>query len=58
MIKQRAFHVIHLFFRAHISFDDHVGHDYFGDADARYEFYHRKEDKIEFDLQIKKITFS
>ena len=35
-----------------ISFDDHVGHDYFGDADARYEFYHRKEDKIEFDLQM------
>ena len=40
-----------------ISFDDHVGHDYFGDADARYEFYHRKEDKIEFDLQMfNKIT--
>ena len=40
-----------------ISFDDHVGHDYFGDADARFEFYHRKEDKIEFDLDMfNKIT--
>ena len=40
-----------------ISFDDHVGHDYFGDADARFEFYHRKEDKIEFDLDMfSKIT--
>ena len=35
-----------------VSFDDHVGHDYFNDADARYEFYHRKEDKIEFDLDM------
>ena len=40
-----------------ISFDDHVGHDYFGDADARFEFYHRKEDKIAFDLDMfNKIT--
>ena len=40
-----------------VSFDDHVGHDYFNDADARYEFYHRKEDKIEFDLEMfNKIT--
>lgn len=40
-----------------ISFDDHVGHDYFGDADARFEFYHRKEDKIQFDLDMfNKIT--
>ena len=40
-----------------VSFDDHVGHDYFNDADARYEFYHRKEDKIEFDLDMfNKIT--
>ena len=35
-----------------VSFDDHVGHDYFNDADARYELYHRKEDKIEFDLDM------
>jgi len=40
-----------------VSFDDHVGHDYFNDADARYEFYHRKEDKINFDLEMfNKIT--
>tara|TARA_Y100000389_G_scaffold204822_1_gene259922 strand:+ start:5135 stop:6505 length:1371 start_codon:yes stop_codon:yes gene_type:complete len=40
-----------------VSFDDHVGHDYFGDADARYEFYHRKEDRIQFDLDmLNKIT--
>ena len=40
-----------------ISFDDHVGHDYFGDADARYEFYHKKEDKVPFDLEMfNKIT--
>lgn len=40
-----------------ISFDDHVGHDYFNDADARFEFYHRKEDRIEFDLDMfNKIT--
>ena len=35
-----------------VSFDDHVGHDYFNDADSRYDFYHRKEDKIEFDLDM------
>jgi replicative DNA helicase len=40
-----------------ISFDDHVGHDYFSDADARYEFYHKKEDKVPFDLEMfNKIT--
>jgi len=40
-----------------VTFDDHVGHDYFGDADARFEFYHRKEDKIQFDLEMfNKIT--
>ena len=42
-----------------VSFDDHVGHDYFNDADSRYDFYHRKEDKIEFDLDMfNKITKS
>jgi len=40
-----------------ISFDDHVGHDYFSDADSRYEFYHKKEDKIPFDIEMfNKIT--
>ena len=34
-----------------VSFDTHVGHDYLLDYGARYESYHRKEDKIEFDLE-------
>ena len=34
-----------------VSFDSHVGHDYLLDYEARYESYHRKEDKIEFDLE-------
>jgi archaellum biogenesis ATPase FlaH len=33
-----------------ISFDNSVGHDFLGDTASRYEFYHRKEEKIEFDL--------
>ena len=40
-----------------VSFDAHVGHDYLLDYEARYETYHRKEDKIEFDLEFfNKIT--
>jgi replicative DNA helicase len=40
-----------------ISFDNHVGHDYLQDYETRYESYHRKEDKIEFDLEhFNKIT--
>ena len=40
-----------------ISFDNHVGHDYLQDYESRYESYHRKEDKIEFDLEhFNKIT--
>jgi len=40
-----------------VSFDDHIGHDYFADAQSRYEFYHLKEDKIQFDLDMfNKIT--
>ena len=40
-----------------VSFDQHVGHDYVSDAKARYDFYHRKEDKIPFDLSFfNKIT--
>lgn len=35
-----------------VSFDDHIGHDYFNDLNARYEFYNRKEEKIPFDLEI------
>ena len=33
-----------------VSFDSHVGHDFITDADARYEFYHKKEHRIPFDL--------
>ena len=40
-----------------VSFDDHIGHDYFADAVSRYEFYHRKEDRIPFNLDMfNKIT--
>ena len=38
-------------------FDDTVGHDYLLDADERYDFYHKEEDKIPFDLDyFNKIT--
>ena len=33
-----------------VSFDTHVGHDYIDNADDRFEFYHKKEQKIPFDL--------
>ena len=40
-----------------VSFDDHIGHDYLNDYEERYEAYHRKEDKIPFDLDyFNKIT--
>ena len=40
-----------------VSFDPHVGHDYLLDSDDRYEFYHRVEKKIPFDLDFfNKIT--
>lgn len=35
-----------------VSFDPHVGHDYMLQSDARYDFYHRKEMKIPFDLEM------
>ena len=34
-----------------VSFDNHVGHDYLQDYEERFETYHRKEDKIPFDLE-------
>ena len=34
-----------------VSFDTNVGHDYLIDYEERYESYHRKEDKIPFDLE-------
>ena len=40
-----------------ISFDNSVGHDYLQDYESRYEFYHRKEERIPFDLDyFNKIT--
>ena len=40
-----------------VSFDNHIGHDYLQDFEERYESYHRKEDKIPFDLEyFNKIT--
>jgi replicative DNA helicase len=33
-----------------VSFDNHVGHDFIEDAESRYEFYHRVEERIPFDL--------
>jgi len=33
-----------------VSFDTHIGHDYIEDSDERYEFYHRVEQKVPFDL--------
>jgi replicative DNA helicase len=40
-----------------VSFDSSVGHDYLLDSDARYEFYHRHEERIPFDLDyFNKIT--
>ena len=40
-----------------VCFDDHVGHDYIQDSDERYDFYHRKEEKIPFDIEyLNKIT--
>jgi replicative DNA helicase len=40
-----------------VSFDSTVGHDYINDSDARYDFYHRHENRIPFDLDLfNKIT--
>jgi replicative DNA helicase len=35
-----------------ISFDNHIGHDYFNDAEERHEFYSRKLNKIAYDLEL------
>ncbi len=40
-----------------VSFDNHIGHDYFQDYEERYDFYTRKEEKLEFDIEyLNKIT--
>jgi replicative DNA helicase len=40
-----------------VAFDQNVGHDYVEDGEDRFEFYHKREEKIEFDLDyFNKIT--
>lgn len=40
-----------------VSFDTNVGHEYLESAEARYEYYNRKEEKIPFDIELlNKIT--
>lgn len=40
-----------------ISFDPNVGHDYLEQSDARYDYYHRVQEKLSFDLEfLNKIT--
>lgn len=40
-----------------ITFSDTIGHDYFEDYLKRYEYYHKKEERISFDLELlNKIT--
>ena len=40
-----------------VSFDNSVGHDYIEDAEARFDYYHRIEERIPFDLDFfNKIT--
>ena len=40
-----------------VSFDTHIGHDFLEDFEDRYDFYHRKVERIPFDLRMmNKIT--
>ena len=40
-----------------VSFDNNIGHDYLQNYEERYDFYHKKEDTIPFDLEyFNKIT--
>jgi replicative DNA helicase len=40
-----------------VAFDNNVGHDYVEDGENRFEFYHKVEEKVEFDLEyFNKIT--
>jgi len=40
-----------------VGFDNSVGHDYINDAERRFEYYHRVENRIAFDLEMfNKIT--
>ena len=33
-----------------VSFDEHIGHDYFKQTEDRFEYYHRVEERLKFDL--------
>tara|TARA_E500000178_G_scaffold356253_1_gene432787 strand:- start:539 stop:1735 length:1197 start_codon:yes stop_codon:yes gene_type:complete len=35
-----------------VSFDTHIGHDFLENYEERYEFYHRKEERIPFDIEL------
>lgn len=40
-----------------VCFDRHVGHDFLEDSDSRYDFYHKVEERLPFDLEFfNKIT--
>ena len=40
-----------------VTFDPHIGHDYINDSNERYDFYHKVEEKVPFDLEyFNKIT--
>lgn len=34
-----------------VSFDPNIGHDFLDDAESRYDFYHRVEERVPFDLE-------
>jgi len=34
-----------------VSFDEYIGHDYIDNVDLRYDYYHKKETKIPFDIE-------
>ena len=35
-----------------VSFDTHIGHDFLDDAEERFDFYHQKVERLEFDLKL------
>lgn len=35
-----------------ISFDTHIGHDFLEDFESRHEYYHRKEERLPFDIDL------
>ncbi len=40
-----------------VSFDTHIGHDFIEDSESRFDFYHKKETRVPFDIEyLNKIT--